>query len=59
MEKNNEILNEEEIDKDDCYLTTWDDEKKEIVAVFGTLPKSYDEIYSEQHEEGEEDGDNG
>ena len=53
------ILEEDEIDKDECYLTTWDDDKKEVVAVFGTLPKAYDEIYCEAQEEGEEHVDNG
>ena len=53
------ILEEDEIDKDECYLTTWDDDKKEVVAVFGTLPKAYDEIYCETQEEGEEHVDNG
>ena len=53
------ILEEDEIDKDECYLTTWDDDKKEVVAVFGTLPKAYDEIYCEAREEGEEHVDNG
>ena len=48
-----EIIEEEEIDKENCYLTMWDEEKKEVVAVFGTLPKTYDELYCENREEGE------
>ena len=54
-----EIIEEEEIDKDNCYLTMWDEGKKEVVAVFGTLPKTYDELYCDNREEGEEHVDNG
>lgn len=48
----NEYLNilnegESEIKVDECYLTYWDDEKKEIVALFGKLPESYDEVMGE------------
>ena len=39
--------------------TMWDEEKKEVVAVFGTLPGTYDELYCENQEEGEEHVDNG
>ena len=39
-----ETLEEEGVIKDKCYLSSWDEEKKEIVAIFGTLPKSYDEL---------------
>ena len=53
-----EIIEEEEIDKDNCYLTMWDEGKKEVVAVFGTLPGAYDELYCENQEEGEEHVDN-
>ena len=54
-----EIIKEEGIESNKCYLTNWDDEKKEVGAVFGSLPKSYDALYLEGHQEGEENGDNG
>lgn len=38
------IIDEEGIDKDKSYLSMWDEEKNEVVALFGTLPKSYDEL---------------
>ena len=41
-----EALEGEGVIKDKCYLSSWDEEKKEIVAIFGTLPKSYDEMES-------------
>lgn len=46
------ILKEGEgkIKVDKCYLTYWDDEKKEIIALFGKLPRSYDEITEEDEE---------
>ena len=38
IEKNDKIV------KEKCYLTVWDDEKKIVVAEFGTLPETYDEL---------------
>ena len=40
-----------EIDEEGCYMTYWDDEKKEIVALFGKLPQSYDEIFEEDEKD--------
>ena len=37
-------IEKEGVVKDKCYLSSWDEEKKEIVAIFGNLPKSYDEL---------------
>ena len=39
-----ENIEKEGVVKDKCYLSSWDEEKKEIVAIFGNLPKSYDEL---------------
>lgn len=40
-------ISQPEIDETKCYLTAWDEENNEIVAVFGNLPQSYDEYMSE------------
>lgn len=40
-------IEEEGVIKEECYLTSWDDEKKELIAIFGKLPETYDEMMSE------------
>ena len=47
-------LEEEGVIKEKCYLSSWDDEKKELIAVFGTLPMSYDEMEAEYAKDAEE-----
>ena len=37
-------IEEEGVIKEKCYLSSWDEKKKEVVAIFGSLPKSYDEL---------------
>ena len=44
-----EIVSGEDVDKDECYLTIWDEEKAEIRALFGKLPESYDELYCDDN----------
>lgn len=38
-----ETLENPKVDKDKSYLTSWDDDKKEVVAIFGTVPETYEE----------------
>ncbi len=37
--------------KDKCYLTMWDAEKGELVALFGAIPESYDDFMKRMEEE--------
>ncbi|MBQ7898409.1 MAG: hypothetical protein IJ307_00985 [Bacteroidales bacterium] len=32
-----------DIDKAKCYLTSWDDEKGEVIALFGSIPPLFEE----------------
>ncbi len=41
-------LEKEGVVKDKCYLSSWDNEKKELVAIFGTLPETYDELVAKR-----------
>ena len=43
-------LEEDDVDADKSYLTKWDDEKHDVVAVFGTVPKLYDESFEDEDE---------
>lgn len=45
-----EALNNPEVNKEDCYLTSWDPQKNEVVAVFGGAPETYDEFMHEVDE---------
>lgn len=45
-----EALNNPEVNKEDCYLTSWDPQKNEVVAVFGSVPGTYDEFMGEEEE---------
>lgn len=47
-----EAMKEPEVDSSKSYLTSWDNQKQEITAVFGTLPSSYDDFLCD--EDGEE-----
>ncbi len=40
-------IEDPQIKKDECYLTAWNEERNEIIAVFGKLPQSYDEFKNE------------
>ena len=44
-------FNQEVVDIGKSYLTKWDDEKKDIVAVFGEVPKLYDETTNDDEED--------
>lgn len=44
-------FNQEVVDIGKSYLTKWDDEKKDVVAVFGDVPELYDETTEETLEE--------
>ena len=37
-------FNTELVDVGKSYLTKWDDEKKDVVALFGEVPQTYDEM---------------
>lgn len=55
-----EAMKDEAISKENSYLTSWDEEKKEVVAVYGNLPPTYEEIEGEEDEqEPSEEGQNG
>lgn len=45
-------FNTEVVDVGKSYLTKWDDEKKDVVALFGEVPHTYDEMI-EEHSENE------
>ena len=45
-------FNTELVDIGKSYLTKWDEEKKDVVALFGEVPHTYDEMIAE-HSEGE------
>lgn len=40
-------FNTELVDIGKSYLTKWDDEKKDVVSVFGEIPPTFDYLYSE------------
>lgn len=44
-------FNQEIVDIGRSYLTKWDNEKKDVVAVFGEVPKLYDETTEEDEED--------
>lgn len=37
------MLEQDDVDADKSYLTLWDEKSQKIIAVFGSLPPSYDE----------------
>ena len=37
------MLQADDVDADKSYLTLWDEKCQKIIAVFGSLPSSYDE----------------
>lgn len=41
-------FNADVVDVGKSYLTKWDDKKKDAVAVFGELPRTYDEMLAEE-----------
>ena len=44
-------FNTDLVDVGKSYLTKWDDERKDVVAVFGEVPKLYDETIAEGNED--------
>lgn len=40
-------FNEDVVDIGKSYLTKWDEDKKDVVPVFGEVPKTFDYLYSE------------
>ena len=45
-----EILNDPDVDKEECYLTSWDTQKSEVIAIFGKLPELYAEFMNNGNE---------
>ena len=45
-----EILKKPEVNKEESYLTFWDSQKNEVLAVYGKLPETYDELMEETKE---------
>jgi len=39
-----DILQKDEINQDLSYITMWNEETQEVVAVFGNMPHSFDEL---------------
>ncbi len=39
-------FDDENIDVGNCYLTKWDDEKHDVIAVFGSVPPLYDDEFA-------------
>ncbi len=46
-----ESFDNEDIDIGESYLTRWDEEKNDVIAVFGSLPPRYDEIPEDEEDE--------
>lgn len=44
-------FNTELVDVGKSYLTKWDEEKKDVVALFGEVPHTYDEMVAEHSED--------
>lgn len=44
-------FNTELVDVGKSYLTKWDEEKKDVVALFGDVPHTYDEMVAEHSED--------
>lgn len=44
-------FNTELVDVGKSYLTKWDEEKKDVVALFGEVPYTYDEMLSEHSDD--------
>lgn len=44
-------FNTELVDVGKSYLTKWDEDKKDVVALFGKVPRLYDEMTAEDDEE--------
>jgi hypothetical protein len=44
-------FNTELVDIGKSYLTKWDEEKKDVVALFSDIPHTYDEMIAEQSED--------
>ena len=42
------MLQTDDVDADKSYLTIWDEEKQQIISVFGSLPPAYDESVIEK-----------
>ncbi len=45
-----ESFDNEDIDIGESYLTRWDDEKNDVVTVFGSIPPKYDEMSKDEEE---------
>ena len=43
-----------DVNKEHCYLSSWDQEKKEVVMIFGSMPETYDEFMSSISEKEED-----
>ena len=48
-----EEIKREDIDEEKSYLTVWDEETNSLVLLHGTMPPSYDEMFSEEETEEE------
>ena len=44
-------FNTELVDVGKSYLTKWDEEKKDVIALFGEVPHTYDEMVAEHSED--------
>lgn len=37
------LLESDEVDADESYLTLWDEKNQKVISIFGSMPPSYDE----------------
>lgn len=44
-------FNTELLDVGKSYLTKWDDEKKDVVVLFGEVPQTYDEMLAKHRKD--------
>lgn len=49
-----ELQNNDELIKEKCYLTVWDDELGDVRAEYGVLPETFDEMEKRYEKEREE-----
>lgn len=47
------VIEDPEVEKEDCYLSSWDPEKKDVVMIYGKMPETYDEFEERIAEEEE------
>lgn len=45
-----ELKNNTQLIKEECYLTVWDDELQDVKCKYGTMPLSYDEMEAAEKE---------